>query len=133
MMSPVRGHRALLTSLRWPDAIPGAAVIALDEDHMLWSKLKTQLDKAIAANGREPLAPWTFHDLRRSLITGLHEHGLAQPHVIELIVNHVSGLRGGIAGIYDQSVRMDECRRALEAWTRLFLEGSSNRISHSEA
>jgi integrase len=93
-----------------------------------WSKLKTQLDKALAADGREPLAGWTFHDLRRSLVTGLHEHGLAQPHVIELIVNHVSGLRGGIAGIYDKSARMDERRRTLDAWTHLITTGANDPL-----
>jgi integrase len=84
-----------------------------------WSKLKTQIDRHIAEDGGEPIAPWTMHDLRRSLVTGLNEHGLAQPHVIELIVNHVSGLRGGIAGIYDKSARLEERRRALEAWAKL--------------
>jgi hypothetical protein len=34
------------------------------------------------------------------MVTGSHEHALAQPHVIELIVNPVSGLRGGIPGVY---------------------------------
>jgi hypothetical protein len=43
----------------------------------------------------------------------------AKPHVIEAIVNHISGHRGGIAGIYNRAVYIDERRRALEAWAKL--------------
>jgi len=28
-----------------------------------------------------------MHDLRRSLVTGLNEEGIAAPHIIEAIVN----------------------------------------------
>lgn len=87
------------------------------------NKTKAQLDekvaKAVAEDGGEPVATWTFHDLRRSLVTGMNDRGLAQPHVIEAIVNHISGHRGGIAGIYNRAVYMDERRRALDAWAKL--------------
>jgi hypothetical protein len=39
--------------------------------------------------------------------------------VIEAVVNQVSGLRGGIAGVYNRAVYMDERRRALEVRARL--------------
>jgi hypothetical protein len=55
-------------------------------------------------------------------VTGLNENGFAQPHVIEAVVNHVSGLRGGIAGVYNRAVYMDERRRALEAWAKLITD-----------
>jgi integrase len=88
-----------------------------------FSKLKRQIDEEIARqvaeDGGEPMAPWTMHDLRRSLVTGMNDRGLAQPHVIEAIVNHISGHRGGIAGIYNRAVYIDERRRALEAWAKL--------------
>jgi integrase len=88
-----------------------------------FSKLKRQIDEQIAKQiteaGGEPMAPWTMHDLRRSLVTGMNDRGLAQPHVIEAIVNHISGHRGGIAGIYNRAVYMDERRRALEVWAKL--------------
>jgi integrase len=45
--------------------------------------LKRQIDEQIADDGGEPMAPWTYHDLRRSLVTGMNDRGLAQPHVIE--------------------------------------------------
>jgi hypothetical protein len=33
-------------------------------------------------------------------------------------VNHVSGSRGGIAGVYNRSELLDERRVALERWSR---------------
>ena len=84
-----------------------------------FSKLKRQLDEALLTNGGQPLEAWTFHDLRRSLVTGLNEEGVAPPHIIEAVVNHVSGLRGGIAGVYDRASYLEERRRALAAWANL--------------
>jgi integrase len=84
-----------------------------------FSTLKRKIDKQIAKDGCEPMAPWTMHDLRRSLVTGMNDRGIAPPHIIEAIVNHISGHRGGIAGIYNKAVYMDERRRALEAWAKL--------------
>jgi integrase len=94
-----------------------------------FSKLKRQIDgqiaKQIAESDSEPVAPWTLHDLRRSLVTGMNDRGLAQPHVIEAIVNHISGHRGGIAGIYNRAVYMEERRRALEAWAKLITNSAA--------
>ena len=84
-----------------------------------FSRLKKQIDRQIADDGGEPVAPWTLHDLRRSLVTGLNEQGIAAPHIIEACINHVSGLRGGIAGVYNRASYLDERRRALEAWAKL--------------
>ena len=39
-----------------------------------------------------------------------------QPHVIEAVLNHVSGLRTGVAGIYNRSSYEREKRRALDMW-----------------
>jgi len=95
-----------------------------------FSKLKAQIDARIAVqvaeDGGEPMAPWTMHDLRRSLVTGMNDRGLAQPHVIEAIVNHISGHRGGIAGIYNRAVYMDERRRALDAWAKLVTSSAAD-------
>ena len=38
------------------------------------------------------------------------------PHVVEQIVNHVSGSRAGVAGVYDKSQLLPERRTALERW-----------------
>jgi integrase len=90
-----------------------------------WSKCKTTLDKAIM-EAREkaaakvgttaaPLVPWTIHDLRRTVATGLQRLGV-RLEVTEAVLNHVSGSRGGIAGIYQLHDWADEKRAALDAW-----------------
>jgi hypothetical protein len=56
-----------------------------------------------------------IHDLRRVFVTGCAELGI-RPDVIELAVNHISGVRGGIAGVYNRSELMPERRAALERW-----------------
>jgi integrase len=75
-----------------------------------WSKMKKQLDALMPG-----LPPWVIHDLRRTAVTGMAELGI-EPHVVELIVNHVSGHRAGIAGIYNRSEQMPARRAALERW-----------------
>jgi hypothetical protein len=39
-----------------------------------------------------------------------------QPHVIEAVVNHVSGHKGGVAGIYNRATYDREKREALNLW-----------------
>jgi integrase len=88
-----------------------------------WSRMKRRLDEtmlALARNERGAKAtipPWRLHDLRRTAVTGMAELGI-RPDVIELTVNHVSGHRGGIAGVYNRSELLDERRAALERWSQ---------------
>ena len=46
--------------------------------------------------------PWRIHDLRRTAVTGMAELGVL-PHVIEAVVNHISGHKGGVAGVYNRA------------------------------
>ena len=75
-----------------------------------FSHMKQRLDALMAL-----ASSWRLHDLRRTCATGMAEIGIA-PHVIELCLNHVSGARAGVAGIYNRSVQMPERRAALERW-----------------
>jgi integrase len=75
-----------------------------------WSKFKDRLDKQLP-----DLPHWTFHDLRRSAVTGMAELGV-QPHVIEAVVNHQSGTRAGVAATYNRATHKAEKRAALERW-----------------
>jgi integrase len=85
-----------------------------------WSKAKLLLDDRIgkerAKAGQKPMPGWTLHDIRRSVVTHLHEHGFAQPHIVEAIVNHVSGHRRGVAGVYNKAQHLSERKRALDLW-----------------
>jgi integrase len=72
-----------------------------------WSNAKKALDARIARAGKsnggnfEP-QPWRLHDIRRTVATRLGDLGVL-PHVIEAILNHVSGHRAGVAGIYNRA------------------------------
>ncbi len=74
-----------------------------------WSKAKAALDKASGVTG------WRLHDLRRTVATGLQRLGV-RLEVTEAVLNHVSGTRGGIVGIYQRHDWAVEKRAALEAW-----------------
>jgi hypothetical protein len=69
-------------------------------------------DRLVAATGGDD---WRIHDLRRTAVTKMAELGI-RPDVIELVANHVSGHRGGIAGVYNRSEMLPERRAALERW-----------------
>jgi integrase len=78
-----------------------------------WSHAKRRLDDMLG------LASWVVHDIRRSVSTGLREHLAADGHLVELILNHVSGARAGVAGTYDRSQRLAERRELLTKWAEL--------------
>jgi integrase len=74
-----------------------------------WSAPKTALDQRIG------IAPWRLHDLRRTCATQLGELGV-QPHHIEAILNHYSGHRAGVAGVYQRAKYEGDMRAGLQAW-----------------
>ena len=110
-----------------------------------WSKCKSVLDarisearkpaaKKAAKKGSEvkPMAPWVVHDLRRTVATRMADLGVL-PHVIEALINHVSGHKGGVAGIYNRSSYEREVRVALAMWAdhvRSLVQGSARIIVH---
>jgi integrase len=83
-----------------------------------WGKLKARLDgrmaKAAAPEGRA-VPDWRLHDLRRTAATGMAELGIA-PHIVEATINHISGHKGGVAGVYNRAVHIEERKAALERW-----------------
>lgn len=70
------------------------------------------------------VSEWTIHDLRRTVATGLAQLGVA-PHVIERVLNHISGTFGGVAGVYNRFQYQDEMRAALELWAKHVSESVS--------
>jgi integrase len=89
-----------------------------------WSKAKAQLDERIAKGRakREPTrskpkewTPWVLHDIRRTVATGMADLGV-QPHVIEAVLNHISGHKAGVAGVYNRATYAAEKRQALDMW-----------------
>jgi integrase len=84
------------------------------DDHVFrefnWYRGKLALDARLKG-----VAPWRLHDLRRSCATGMAELGV-QPHIIEAVLNHVSGHKAGVAGIYNRARYEPEMRAALQRW-----------------
>ena len=76
------------------------------------SKMKANLDKLMG----EPV-PWRLHDIRRTMATGLQRLGV-RFEVTEAVLNHVSGAKSGIAGVYQRHDWAEEKRAALDAWGR---------------
>jgi integrase len=79
-----------------------------------FSKMKLKIDAAIA----EPIAPWRFHDLRRTMRTGLSALPIPN-NVAELCIAHA---QPGLHQVYDRHSYRDEKRRAFELWTARLAE-----------
>jgi integrase len=82
-----------------------------------WSRCKERLDAAINAKRKKPMEPWTLHDLRRTAATMMADLGI-QPHIIEATLNHASGHKDGVAGIYNRAKYETEMQVALSRWGR---------------
>jgi integrase len=72
---------------------------------------KADLDRRLGG----AVGPWRLHDLRRSAATRMADLGV-QPHVIEAVLNHQSGTKRGVAGIYNRSSYDREVKAALALW-----------------
>lgn len=78
------------------------------------ARREAAIDKGEPAEDIEDL-DWTLHDLRRTAATRMAELGIL-PHVVERVLNHVSGTFGRVAGIYNRFQYVDEMRDALTTW-----------------
>ena len=94
-----------------------------------WSNSKKKLDKRIAKATGKPLPHWTPHDLRRTAATGMADLGI-QPHVIEAVLNHVSGTIKGVGRIYNRSSYEREKRQALDLWSECLMAIVEGRESN---
>jgi integrase len=91
---------------RWRD---GAFLFGKRAGFGAWPVSKRALDQ------RAGIAPYVVHDIRRSVATGMAEIGV-QPHIVEAVLNHASGHKGGIAGIYNKATYGREMKAALAMW-----------------
>ena len=67
------------------------------------------------------IAEWRLHDIRRTGATNLQALGIPI-EVTEAVLNHISGTRAGVAGIYNRYKYEPEKRAALEAWDQQLQE-----------
>ena len=82
-----------------------------------YHKSKLTIDSVIENWTGDPLPPWRLHDLRRTVATNFQRLGV-RFEVTEAVLNHVSGSRAGVAGIYQRHDWKDEKAQALSDWNR---------------
>jgi integrase len=91
-----------------------------------WSIGKAHLDARL--NGS--VQPFRLHDLRRTVATRMADIGIL-PHTIEAALNHQSGHKSGISGIYSRSLYEREVKAALLVWSEHVLalvEGRNSKV-----
>jgi len=91
-----------------------------------WSNAKRDLDRRL---GRA-VKTWRLHDVRRTVATGMADIGI-EPHVIEAALNHYSGHRAGVAGIYNRSSYERAVAAAFSRWSEhvfALVEGREGKI-----
>lgn len=91
-----------------------------------WSNAKADLDRRLA----DAVKPWRVHDTRRKVATGMADIGV-EPHHIEAALNHFSGHRRGVAGVYNRSTYDNAVKAALARWSEHVLalvEGRKSNI-----
>jgi len=99
-----------------------------------WSRAKEALDRRMlvalqnAHGEKAKLKPWRLHDIRRTVATRLGDLGVL-PHVVEAILNHISGHKAGVAGIYNRAIYAPEKRAALETWADYIAAQTRRRSS----
>ena len=95
-----------------------------------FGRLKEKLDAALNSSFEGTggkIAPWTLHDLRRTLATGMQRLGV-RLEVTEALLNHVSGSRSGIVGIYQRYAWESEKANAMRSWTENVLRAVEGNV-----
>ncbi len=75
-----------------------------------YTRAKARLDNLMGG-----IPAWRGHDLRRTAASGMAKLGF-QPHVIERVLNHISGAQGGLVSVYQRHEYLEDRKRAIEAW-----------------
>jgi integrase len=81
-----------------------------------YANAKACLDNVVAErrtkDGLPAIEPWTIHDIRRTVATGLGRLNISR-FIIARVLNHADRT---VTGIYDRYEYLAEKRRALDAW-----------------
>ena len=89
-----------------------------DSGYQGWSGSKELLDQRVS------IVDWRLHDLRRTMSTVMHDELGVAPHIVEAILNHVTGVpaigapghRVGVSGVYNRASYAREKAAALALW-----------------
>ncbi|MGR3562946.1 MAG: tyrosine-type recombinase/integrase [Heliomarina sp.] len=84
-------------------------------DALMLAELKAMAKEQGDDPDEVELPPWRLHDLRRTAASGMARLGVGI-HVVEKVLNHVTGSISGVAAVYNRHSYQDEMRSALQAW-----------------
>src|SRR5262249_12187667 len=111
----IGGRYVLTTSGARPVSGFSKSKERLDRDML--HLFRAQLPEAGHAPHRAAIGDWILHDLRRTAATGMARLNIP-PHVVNRVLNHVSGSIRGVAAVYNRHAYLEERRVALQAWSR---------------
>jgi integrase len=101
--------------------------VRAERGFVCWGAAKADLDAKLG----DRVAPWTLHDLRRTVATRMADLGIA-PHIIEEVLGHSrSGHKRGVAGVYNRASYAREVKAALALWAdhmRALAQGSKRKV-----
>jgi integrase len=105
-----------------------------------WMNCKKRINDRITVATGQTLDDWRPHDFRRTFSTlaggGVDERRLEKltgrdrelasglgigPHIVEAVLNHISGHKAGVAGTYNRSTYASEKRIAQDRWAEHLL------------
>jgi integrase len=124
-----RAHDIVLSDLAWsllPERKGDSEFVFGRKGFAAWGRGKAALDERLG----EKVAPFTLHDIRRTVATRMADLGV-QPHIIEQVLNHQGGHKSGVAGVYNKAVYAKEVRNALMMWSdhvRSVVEGGKSKV-----
>ena len=86
-----------------------------------FSRAKNRIEKQL-----DGIDDWRLHDFHRTMVTTMNDKLGVLPHVVEAVVNHITGpSKIGVAGIYNKAQYLKERREALIRWND-YLESISS-------
>jgi len=80
-----------------------------------WGKAKECLDKLMSEELGEAVTGWRFHDLRRTMATGIAMLG-SRREVIDRILAHVPQKSDVTSSVYNRFMYDDESMEAVQKW-----------------
>ena len=86
-----------------------------------FSKIQKRVVAAMVREKKMAIERWTIHDFRRTVATGMARLGVPDI-VIESTIEHASGRKAGVAGIYNRYAYVNERRDALVKWAERVTE-----------
>jgi hypothetical protein len=82
-----------------------------------YGRTKAWLDKILAEDGGPPMASWTWHDSRRTIVSILAAKPFRyDPVTLDKLLGHQPSTLSAFARIYQREENRDLLREALETW-----------------